>query len=254
MKNAIFYPPSSTLDLLISCWLLLRIASPCSTRRAENAAFRASGGRKKWADKVMVDSQTSFWRELESASTNRLKLCGQRSHCYGAVTIIRPRFSNCWMAPLDRYGTARRGGYSTPNRADHGRRRGIPAPARGRHNDVSQWLCVAPLAHNLRHERTRHNRDNCQRRRASGKPGRPRHGFDQTTRTCVGTTGDRIKSVDPAAREVGRDRIETGRQAGDRAFCGRRLKPGRPPMRSGIESVSDLRYGTGSVSDLGIDQ
>ena len=107
MKNAIFYPPSSTLDLLISCWLLLRIASPCSARRAENAVFRASGGRKKWADKAAVDSQTSFWRELESASTNRLKLCGQRSHCYGAVTIIRPRFSICWMAPLDRYGNAR---------------------------------------------------------------------------------------------------------------------------------------------------
>jgi len=50
MKNAIFYPPSSTLDLLISCWLLLRIASPCSVRRAENAAFWASGRRKKWAD------------------------------------------------------------------------------------------------------------------------------------------------------------------------------------------------------------
>jgi len=34
MKNAIFYLRSSILDLLTCCWLLLRIASPCSTRRA----------------------------------------------------------------------------------------------------------------------------------------------------------------------------------------------------------------------------
>jgi hypothetical protein len=98
MKNAIFYPPSSTLDLLISCWLLLRIASPCSARRAENAAFRPSGGRKKWADEVTVDSQTSFWRELESASTNRRKPLKAEAPLPEAVTIIRPRFSNCWMA------------------------------------------------------------------------------------------------------------------------------------------------------------
>ena len=32
----------------------------------------------------------------------------QKRHCYEAVTIIRFRFSNCWMAPLDRYGTARK--------------------------------------------------------------------------------------------------------------------------------------------------
>jgi len=34
MKNAIFYHQSSILDLLTCCWLLLRIASPCSTGRA----------------------------------------------------------------------------------------------------------------------------------------------------------------------------------------------------------------------------
>jgi len=34
MKNAFFYLQSSILDLLTCCWLLLRIASPCSTQRA----------------------------------------------------------------------------------------------------------------------------------------------------------------------------------------------------------------------------
>ena len=52
-------------------------------------------------------------------------------HCYEAVTIIRSRFSNCWMAPLDRYGTARRGEYSPPWFVVEAIGRGILAPTRG---------------------------------------------------------------------------------------------------------------------------
>src|SRR5215475_5526466 len=45
------------------------------------------------------------------------------------------------MGFRNRYSTARRGGYSPPNRLDHKRGRGIPAPTRGTApNFASRWI------------------------------------------------------------------------------------------------------------------
>jgi len=78
-RSSILDPRSSILDPRISCWLLLRIASPCSARRAENEVFYVLRRRKKWADKAEVDAQSHFWRERKNASKNGLNCRARRA-------------------------------------------------------------------------------------------------------------------------------------------------------------------------------